>query len=263
MRHDPGRRSLSTATVSSSTRAIPIEPTLTFAGLCGKLGPNSEIRDPNISVRHGAPPAKAQGQTHVRRIARAPGTTRGNNLSPPTAMIGTVFANATGRRKLIVRQLSAGGSRIRTLSLSPGLLGFLRLSSPSGGSKWTPYWITFGLRPTRINRQPGEVKPAATMGCPRIRSAGFLCRTGASANQDFRQISLPLRDQRVTLAVRWDRNSPQKRYTRANRLGAKLYRRSRFCPDRCSQEAHGRARPLQPPSTAQSADRPHADAARS
>jgi hypothetical protein len=34
--------------------------------------------------------------------------------------------------------------------------GFLRLSSPSGGSKWTPYWITFGLPPTRINRQPAE-----------------------------------------------------------------------------------------------------------
>jgi hypothetical protein len=34
--------------------------------------------------------------------------------------------------------------------------GFLRLSSPSGGSKWTPYWITFGRPPTRINRQPAE-----------------------------------------------------------------------------------------------------------
>ena len=27
---------------------------------------------------------------------------------------------------------------------------------PSGGVKWTPYWITFGLPPTRIDRHPGR-----------------------------------------------------------------------------------------------------------
>ena len=33
---------------------------------------------------------------------------------------------------------------------------FLRFLLPSGGSKWTPYWITFGLPPTRIDRHPGR-----------------------------------------------------------------------------------------------------------
>ena len=97
-----------------------------------------------------------------------------------------------GRRQASRRvrtRLAAGGRWIRTLSQCSGLQVFCGFCHP-WEAKWTPYWITFGLPPTRINRQPGRGNtirsPLPTLrGTLRFRGGGFLRRGRVPLNQDF------------------------------------------------------------------------------